>query len=385
MPKKILILLVIIGFLCTSGCWSKRELNEIAIVLGLGIDEGEKGQVELTVQLDRPSFVSAPQAKGGGGSPGKATIMLSSQGKTMFDAIRNFITVSSRKLFFSHTEIIVFGEDLAKKGLAPILDLLVRDPEFRPGILILVSKGKAKAIMELPSLLESTSAAGVGFALKAAPFLSKATQVTFFDFTQKYSSKASSAIVPRIEIIKDNKEEKFRISGMAVFKKDKLVDWLNETQTRGLLWVLGKVRGGILVVNAPDKKGKISIEIKGSKSRIKPFLKEGRPVVLVELEGEGNIGELTVPVDISKPETIRLIEKNIAAAIKGEIETALNFAREHQTDFFGFGEAFHRKYPGAWKEMEAKWEEELPGLEVQIAVKAKIREIGETTQSIAPK
>jgi len=39
----------------SSGCWSRKELSELAIVLGAGVDRTPDDQVELTLQLARPS------------------------------------------------------------------------------------------------------------------------------------------------------------------------------------------------------------------------------------------------------------------------------------------------------------------------------------------
>ena len=46
-----------------GGCWSRREINETAHILGTGIDLAEDGRIRLTVQIVRP----APFAGGGGG------------------------------------------------------------------------------------------------------------------------------------------------------------------------------------------------------------------------------------------------------------------------------------------------------------------------------
>ena len=44
-----------------SGCWSKRELNELAIVVALGIDKIDE-DYEITVQIVDPGEISMRQA-----------------------------------------------------------------------------------------------------------------------------------------------------------------------------------------------------------------------------------------------------------------------------------------------------------------------------------
>ncbi len=51
------------------GCWNRRELNSLAIVMGVGVDKGEeKNSVEVTVQIVQPSVLKSA-GKGSGESP----------------------------------------------------------------------------------------------------------------------------------------------------------------------------------------------------------------------------------------------------------------------------------------------------------------------------
>lgn len=387
MYKKALCICLVTMLLFTSGCWSRKELNEIAIVLGAAVDKGSDGQVEITVQIAKPSQMSIAAAGGkSGGSRGEGAQVLSSQGKTVFDAVRNFVSITSRKLFWSHNQVLIFGEEAARQGIGQMLDWFERDHEPRARVWVLAARGEAKEILKIPGMIEPVSAMSISDAVRAAVALSKSDQVNLHDFLSQYSSRATSAAMPRIELFAAEGGPKFRISGMAVFKKDKLTGWLDGTAARGLLWVRGRVESGILVVKIPgSEKGELSLEIIKAKSKIKPEFVEGRPIVTVEIEEEGNIGEETVPVDLSKPDMIAAIEKKQAEAIAGEIKAALKFARIHKADIFGFGEEFHRKFPKAWAEMKDRWEEEIPELPVKLKITTKIRRIGDKTISTSPK
>ena len=37
-----------------SGCWDQKELNDIALIDGVGIDKAKDGQVEVTVSIASP-------------------------------------------------------------------------------------------------------------------------------------------------------------------------------------------------------------------------------------------------------------------------------------------------------------------------------------------
>ncbi|MGC6588562.1 hypothetical protein ACPV3A_26915 [Paenibacillus sp. Dod16] len=58
-----LILLHIVIMLLLSGCWSRRELNDLAIAVAAGVDWVE-GRYRLTVQVANPGQLTAKRSGG---------------------------------------------------------------------------------------------------------------------------------------------------------------------------------------------------------------------------------------------------------------------------------------------------------------------------------
>ncbi|HBC91766.1 MAG TPA: Ger(x)C family spore germination protein, partial [Pelotomaculum sp.] len=173
-----------------------------------------------------------------------------------------------------------------------------------------------------------------------------------------------------------------KIGGTAVFKGNKMVGWLDERESRGLLWVKGKVKGGVITVPCLSGKGSVegqrfSLEIIRNNSKIEPELTDGALGVTVKVDLQANILEAECPEELDKPEVIAAIDQLLAAEVQGEVEDALTKAqREYKTDVFGFGTVFHRKYPVVWKEIKENWMDIYPGLPVYIEVNAVIPRTG---------
>ncbi|KJB84520.1 hypothetical protein AZ66_30790, partial [Paenibacillus sp. E194] len=111
------LLLLLLGLL-VSGCWNRREMNDLAIAVGMGIDKAENGQYEVFVQVVDPGEVSARKPSGN-----RAPVTLySAKGNTVFQAIRRMTTITPRKVYFSHLRIFVFGEEMAREGISKPLD-----------------------------------------------------------------------------------------------------------------------------------------------------------------------------------------------------------------------------------------------------------------------
>lgn len=179
-----------------------------------------------------------------------------------------------------------------------------------------------------------------------------------------------------------------KVGGTAVFRGNKMAGWLDERETRGLLWVRGKVKGGVITVPCGSGSGKgedirYSMEILRNGSKIEPELTDGELSVTVKVNAGTSIQEAECQEELEKPEVIESIKQSLAGAIQGEVEAALAKAQhEYRSDVFGFGEAVHRKYPDVWKEMKNNWKEIYPDLPVYVEVEAKIARTGLVTKPV---
>lgn len=109
MKKNLIVLSLIFLILILSGCWSKRELNDLALVAALGIDFID-GEYAISVQVIDPSQVSLKSANGQA-----PVVTYHAEGKTVFEAVRKILALSPRKLYFAHLQLVVVGEELADK------------------------------------------------------------------------------------------------------------------------------------------------------------------------------------------------------------------------------------------------------------------------------
>ncbi|MCR4431601.1 MAG: Ger(x)C family spore germination protein [Tepidanaerobacteraceae bacterium] len=387
MKKNLILLCIILAVLLnSSGCWNQRELNTIAIAAGIGIDVEKSGthkKIKLTAQIVRPARLSASSGEQKGGSSSQV-LVLDSTGDTVFDAVRNFTMLSSRKLFFPHNQVIVIGEEAARDGVRPLLDFFVRDHENRGRVWLLVCRGKAGDILRAKAGQEEIPALGIAQLEEAGAAASRTRPMRLHEFVNNLLSKTTSPAVSNIELVKQEDKKAVKLSGSAFFKDGKLAGFLDETESRGLLWVEGKVKSGIIAVSSPDSGEKLSLEIIRATSKVIPHLKDGSVSVDVVIKEEGNLGDEMCGYDITSPVKLSIIEKRQSEVIKKEVEAAIKKARECKADIFGFGEAVQKKYPVEWKSMERDWQEIFPEIEIKVAIQAKIRRVGMTVKPLEP-
>lgn len=378
----IICLILIVG---TTGCWNRRELNSLAIAMGVGIDKLEDGdatdKLKLTVQIVKTSQIKVGDK---GGSSADAYWNATSTGESIFEIIRGLTHQSSRKIYWPHNKVIIFGRSLAEAGIRKHIDFFIRDQETRFGVWMLVADDQASDIFDVKPGLEEIPAISLGNLLNAQKASSQTAAVKLNEFVTRLMSKTTAPIAAIIKISGQGNQKSLLVTGTAVFKQDKLVGELNKTETRGLLWVINKVKSGIIDIECPESNGKVSLEIIRSKVKITPEIIEDKVHIKVEIMEEGNIGAQECTDDLETPQTIEKVEGEQNAAIEREVRAALSKAQKLNADIFGFGDVVHQKFPKEWKELESRWDEIFPDLEVEVTVQGKIRRSGSSIRIPAP-
>src|SRR5690606_17351958 len=112
--------LVLVFLVFTGGCWDRRELENLAVVVGIGINLAPEGEgYEVSSQIVRAAQIQSPGGSGSGDEELRPFWILRSRGPTVFEAIRNATLQSSRRLFLSHNQVLVINEAVAREGLMP--------------------------------------------------------------------------------------------------------------------------------------------------------------------------------------------------------------------------------------------------------------------------
>ncbi|RCX20973.1 spore germination protein KC [Anaerobacterium chartisolvens] len=364
--------------LTLSGCWNSRELNTISIVMGTGLDKPEDGEgVLITAQVVKPGEIKASEKEGTTGTDSNAYWNLEREGMSTFATVRGFTHQASRRLFFPHNQVLILGEDFAEENVRKKIDIFVRDPENRLTVWVLVSKGKAKDIFYVKPELEKITALSISNMVDAYAATSQSISVNLKDFLTRIMSDSTAPVAPFIKIAEKGGKEVLVMEGTAVFKKDGLAGELDSKETRGLMWVLGRVKSGIIESHFSEGGEYVAFEIVRASSKISPEIKNGKPCVKITINEEGNVGEENFRDGLDLASMVKELEGKKSEVIKGEVMAALKKAKELNADIFGFGEKIHKSYPKQWAKLKDNWDTVFNDLEVEVLVNAKLLLTGE--------
>ncbi len=365
------IILCILLLFVLSGCFGGREINDLEIVIGMGVDKDENtGKILITAQIVKEQ--SAEKTVGGGGEDSKAFWNVSSTGDSIFDAVRQITHKTGNRLFVSHNQAVIFGNEVVTEGLQEYLDFFLRAHEMRPTALILVAEDRALDIMDAKPETEKFPAINIAKLVKTYGFTSHFYKVNMKDFASSLMSGTTAPVAPLVRISDDRECKDVYVSGMGVFKKGKMVGKLNDEEVRGLLWVLGKVKSGVIIVPAPSGQGSAVLEIMNAKSKVIPEIKDGKIVMNVKIRQESSLSEQTTSENLATISAFEKLQKAQEEIIRQEIMKAFDKSRELNADIFGFGEMLHKKYNNQWKSLKDNWDDIYPTIELNIDVETKI-------------
>jgi spore germination protein KC len=379
MKKWLLILVVVVQSMFLEGCWDRVEINDIAIITGLAIDQKNKNTIEITAEMYIPKSLGG--GVGGSGAGDHQTFERSGEGNSIASAISNLQGKLPREVFWGHTKVIVIGERLAKEGIRDCLDFLARHPQTRLRAYVFVAKGKAKNVTALNPPLERSPSEVLRELAKSKILMS----VTLKELLEMLSGDGQAAAIPIVTILPhetgmDPLKTNAYIKQTALFKKDKMVGQINDTLTRGVLWIRNEVKQANVSIKPKAGKEWISSALLRANTELIPQIEGGKWKITVKATTEDDVIVNGSNLNLMNPKFIELLQKDLENDLRHRLNQTLEkVQKEIKVDIFSFAEEFHRKYPKEWKKAKKDWDEIFPTVEVTLDVKAHIRRPGLST------
>lgn len=376
----------LVAAMVLTGCWDRREINDISFVLASGVDWRD-GQYVVSAQFPLVGQIGGTKGGGGGTGGGDKTWYLSvGEGSTIWGASFKQQLSLSRVLNYAHRRVLLIGEGLAKHGVDSFLDLVTRDPQSRMSTLMLVTRGEARDALDLSVAVERMPAEMIReMALKAMnrPIMMKHFIDTLLD-------DGIDPVAPLLTITPSESgpdgdaRRNFKLDGLAIFRDNKLVGMIDQSEADGVLWAMNQARLPQLAVKPPDgSEGLIVVQFNEYKVQIVPTIREDLITMRLDISGRGNIVETTSTFEIADSpkmdqltDTVeRELEKTIASSIR-KLQTEFN------ADPIGFGEIIEQRDPRYWKTIKSRWREIYPKVKFSVHTDILMENVGFTTNPI---
>lgn len=377
--KKMIILLTAIAFTLV-GCWDSTETEHLGIVALMGIGLGNNDDIKVIIQ-EKPHEKQTAGIRGGGSTT--PFFVYTGSGKTIFEALQKMATNEHHKLHFAHTNVILLDEELvSSKGIKSVLDFYQRNPEIRLSTWLFISpKGQLDKLLSTDVGLNIDTGTILEETINNEKENSSFNVCNISDAVELLNKSGSELFAAGISISpmssgnsNGSADQKFNIRYTAVFKGEKMLGWLNTEERRGLLWINGNYKGGVMTISFENKA--LSLQTINMKSKIKPEISNGEMQININMEVASNIIESQDNFGFMNADTIKKVEQIQSEEIEKDITAVLNRSRELKSDFLGFGSCFNQRYPELWKEIKNDWYTYYPDIKVNIQINSIIKNAG---------
>lgn len=383
------LLALLLALLLMAGCWSRREIQELAFIMIVGVDwNEEKEEYDITFQMARPGKVPSPGGGGGGGGGGseEGSFYVTVSARNLAEALRELRHFKSRQTFLGHLQAIVVGDEVARRGLGPTLDFLWREVDVRPSIDVMVARGKAGPMVAAHPALEYLPGRGFPHLMERVSTHSTVPRVTLARLIYAVLQEDLSPMVPLLEVRETigpggGTAPSFRdpeIIGSAIFDQDVLVATLDRAESRGVMWARGEVKRTTLIYPDPGRGGEITvlrIRRGGGGISLEPR-RSGLPRAKVKVLATGDFLQSGRIPETLSPEMIERLEREAEQVIKREVEAAVAATKAAGSDPIGFGEVLRRSAPEVWQRVRGRWDETYPDLPVTVEARVEIKRTG---------
>lgn len=370
--RRLVLLINIILLFCifTSGCYGKRELDDMAYVVGIGIGKGKGNLLKITLQ----TAVPLKMANGDGDAEG-SYFAETVEAPTIYSALDILEGVFNRGIDLSHARVVVFSRELAQEGVQPVMNEILGGHDFRPSMYVIVSESAADEYFESIKLnLETNPAKYHQLSHQGYLYTSNGAGTTLYDFHTKSVSRHIQAVSALAEEF-PNVDEGMQMAGLAIFNGTKMVGQLNREEavyysiTKGeygnsYFSILDSLNNDNFTVLrlSQDKRPQYKVEIQNNKLSIS--LDVVLEADIVALDGYAQAGDLN---------KLNIIEKKAENHIKEGIIRYLNRTKELETDINGFGNHVRRDFY-TWAEWEKfNWLGKYKEASFNVHVSVKIR------------
>lgn len=360
---KVIAILLLIFFIGWEA--PKESLEEMGIPSSISLDIEKKGKDEVTYEVIYNAYNYEEEKK-----ITSSTIV--AEERTVSQGRSERQLKSNKKFLIGLEKVIVFSEEYAQFGMKTAINVLFGNPSINDTAFLIVCKGQTRAIIEhtIPGYPSSADYME-GMIREAKDFNFFTDNYKLIDIFVRMDSEGRSITLPYIEL--KNENEGLKITGIALFNKDKMVGMLPLKDAKILnLLSAGSGKGLITIQESPN----IYVDYYAKAKRKVSCKKESNKYIFnIDIDLKGDIISNEYNKNLQKDVKVKEdLEKNLAAKIEEMCKEVLKVMQnQYKCDFLELGRVAAAKYG---RDTGTDWNEVVANSIIKVKVKAKIDKQG---------
>ena len=326
--KSCLLLLLLMLSFSISGCWQSKELESLEILTAAAIDlaKPQDVQEQNNTAQEEATKNAAPGGESGQGSPSGAGSQGGSQGdsqkpaaketeskkqaqeskvypevetekymlttetasleagsdggiqakntaaygNSFFLAGRHIAQFTEKTLYWNHLSIMILGENFAKDGVYPLIDLICRTNKIRLNVLLLVAKGADGAdVLKCPNSEKQIPSRHLSGMVYNTYKYNLDPAIKAYRFINELGDNQGIATLPAVSLQPnpDTGLPMTVLDGVAVFKDAKLLGFLPDQESQYFHMAINSYQTGYPLSLEKDGQALIDLDLKSGKTK----------------------------------------------------------------------------------------------------------------------
>ncbi|UQD51840.1 spore gernimation protein [Bacillus methanolicus] len=343
--KKILLMTFVACMMTTAGCSPFLENNmieEIAPITFWYTKEGEEGQLKMTTLM--PPLLKEKK--------GPVTI----QADLVRQGAQKFNYKYFRELKAGQIRLLFIDEDLAKKGIMPLINMFLIEPDISQRLYVVIVKGDFEEYIKNQVLRNENLDYFLYLMFKhyEKKRQGELTVINIHQFMKNLYSPFSDPILPVFKADKEN----FAYEGTAIFRHDKLIATVNNVEEN----IIQLIDNDHYLKFLPIEP--LSVVLGEIRSNVHMDLNRNFSSLTIKVEMSGRIMEYLGNKNIFNEDELAELKKDIETYLKKQTSEFMKKLQKWRVDPFQIGK--HSKTPIAKPLSEKQWLKYWEQMEIEV-------------------
>ncbi|MCG7337011.1 Ger(x)C family spore germination protein [Sporosarcina sp. ACRSM] len=350
-------------FLCVglAACAETKLLERVGLVTLVGYDFGKEEAVETTAVVRQVS--TELQSK---------VAIITAENATTQGTRAKVNNRAAEKIMSGQLRGVLFGEEFASAGIGHNIETSLRNSTISGAMLLAVVEGETRPMLEYPYPEIDDIGEHIYKLLKQNIASEQVVSSTLHEVAHDYYSVGRDVAIPLL----NRDEELIEISGIALFRRDKMVGKLSVEDSFYVKLMRDNYHAGSyemklkgedlptsLLKDPPDEINVVFDPIKTRKDvkLVNPTTPEFDLHITVQVR----LLEIKPNINVGEVKNAEELEKVIGTGLSAELSRVIADCQEIGSDVFGFGE-FYRSSVRHSELTEEKWHAMFKEMKVNI-------------------
>ncbi|WP_163529433.1 Ger(x)C family spore germination protein [Halobacillus ihumii] len=365
------VLCAMLSLLLLTGCWDLRQFKNYNLALSVGFDQLESGIIRETVSI--PTVIGGPQ-----GPREQKVQIVSTKSHTTLDAREKIDQRISASFDPSKLQVVLVGEDLAKRDIYPVLDGFYRNPNSNLNAQLALVEGSAKEAISIQTPNETRVSQYLTGLLESVVSGTYSTGENLQLISAELMEPGEDFSLPILKVQED--QELIKYNGLGLFhnrsytgEKIKQQDAVLFVLMQGQKGKRARITRKVNNDKANEPLNYVTIKVMKIKRDLNVKVQGGEVKADLSLKISARILEYPHNQLVSLQIINKLSDRLTRVLTKDAKEIAAK-TQSANSDVFSIGRRVKAYYPEVWNQMD--WNNEYPQITITPKVEVDVKQHG---------